>query len=274
MLQFMDGHGSRRHHAVMCTLLLAVDVWDGARLVVAANRDELFARPASPPQVWDRAGRRFFAPRDDLAGGSWLGVSEGGLFVGVTNRSIGGGPSVISKTRRSRGTLVLDALGSGSVTEALGRVRELGPEAHNPFHLALIDADSAFVIWSDGWTLHEEPLAPGVVHVVSERSYGAAGSVRDDYLHGRLARVQPEPEPEPEQWRDLLATRGAHEDDPHAAFDDVCVRVPQWGYGTRSSTWVRLASDGEQRYATIDVPPDQGRFEEITAQIPWAGPRP
>jgi len=250
----------------MCTLLLGVDVWDGARLVVAANRDELLDRPSSGPRLWERDGRRFFAPRDEVAGGSWIGVSEAGVFVGITNRSIGGGPSVISADRRSRGELVLDALTAPDVPDALARVRALGPEAHNPFHLALVDEEHAAVIWSDGWVLHEETLAPGQIHVVSERSYGAAGSGRDDFLRRRLA--SPGAEPSMEQWRQLLSTRGSHEDDPAAAFDDVCVRVPQWGYGTRSSTWVRMGRTG-LRFATLERPPDQGVFEEITAEIPW-----
>ena len=60
------GDAPRGHGSDMCTLLLAVDVWDGARLVVAANRDEVLDRPASGPQLWERGGRRFFAPRDEV----------------------------------------------------------------------------------------------------------------------------------------------------------------------------------------------------------------
>jgi hypothetical protein len=165
---------------------------------------------------------------------------------------------------------VLDALAAESVDDAMERVRLFGAEAHNPFHLALVDARSAHVIWSDGWSLFEETLARGRVHVVSERSFGAAGSGRDDFLKSRLRSMERSGEPSPEQWRQLLATRGDHDGDPSAAFDDVCVRVPQWGYGTRSSAWVRVSSAGEQRYAKIDTPPDQGPFEEITPLIPWS----
>jgi len=254
----------------MCTLLVAPRVWPETRLVVAANRDELYARPASPPRVWERGERRFFAPRDDVAGGSWIGVAESGLFVGVTNRSIGGGPSIISKDRRSRGALVLDALGCETVAEALEVVRGHGPEAHNPFHLVLVDATDAMVIWSDGWTLHEDPLAEGAVHPVTERSYGAAPSRRDEYLVERGAGLVAAPEPTPEQWRALLGLRFDHASaDPMEAFDDVCVAVPEWGYGTRSSTWVRIGDDGRVRYATIEAPPSEGAFVDISGKIPW-----
>lgn len=39
-------------------------------LVIAANRDERLDRPASGPTRW--AGEKFFAPRDEQAGGTWL----------------------------------------------------------------------------------------------------------------------------------------------------------------------------------------------------------
>jgi len=87
----------------MCTLILVVPP-PGGVLQVAANRDEFLARPASPPEP--SADGRWLTPRDLQAGGTWLGVNAGGLFVGVTNRSAGPRDS----SRRSRGLLVLDAL--------------------------------------------------------------------------------------------------------------------------------------------------------------------
>ena len=253
----------------MCTLLLAPGVWD-ARLIVAANRDERLDRPASGPHAWPGEPLPFFAPRDDVAGGSWIGANRAGLFVGITNRSIGGGPSVISPDRRSRGALVLDALRSRSVDEAIRSARAHGPEAHNPFHLALVDADDARVLGCDGWSFFEEELTPGAVHIVTERSYGAAGSGRDALLREQLAAFGSD-EPSLEDWRSLLSARRERSGDaPIAeAFDDVCVSVPAFGYGTRSSTWVRLGADGELRWATIEGPPSSAPFEEVSASIPW-----
>ena len=67
----------------MCTLVLAAGVFPGASLVIVANRDELLDRPSSPPLRWSEG---FVAPRDDLAGGTWLGINAAGVFVGITNR--------------------------------------------------------------------------------------------------------------------------------------------------------------------------------------------
>src|SRR5580698_8268449 len=55
----------------MCTLVAFIRVWPGSALVVAANRDERLDRAASGPTRW--AGEKFFAPRDEVAGGTWLG---------------------------------------------------------------------------------------------------------------------------------------------------------------------------------------------------------
>ena len=68
----------------MCTLVAGFAPASPLPLWVAANRDELLARPASAPRRWPN--EPFWAPRDEVAGGSWLGLTRAGLFVGVTNR--------------------------------------------------------------------------------------------------------------------------------------------------------------------------------------------
>src|SRR5206468_4080925 len=94
----------------------AAHVFDGYPLVVIANRDEQLDRASSPPFVWPVArpgAATFLAPRDDVAGGTWLGVNDKGVFVGITNRYLG--PK--DDTRVSRGAIVKDALELGSVRE-------------------------------------------------------------------------------------------------------------------------------------------------------------
>src|ERR1700758_3547718 len=53
----------------MCTIAILLDVTAGAPLVVAANRDEIYARPARPPES---LGARIAGGVDALAGGTWL----------------------------------------------------------------------------------------------------------------------------------------------------------------------------------------------------------
>jgi len=84
----------------MCVLALLLEP---GRLLVAANRDELFDRPSAPPAEVEPG---VVAGRDLAAGGAWLGYNSHGLFVAVTNRkSPASTPDALS-----RGLLVREAL--------------------------------------------------------------------------------------------------------------------------------------------------------------------
>ncbi|PSQ38074.1 hypothetical protein BRD13_07755 [Halobacteriales archaeon SW_5_70_135] len=69
----------------MCTLTVAWGVFEDEPLVVAANRDEVLARPSTGPGR-SEGELTAVAPRDGEAGGTWIGYNERGLFAGVTNR--------------------------------------------------------------------------------------------------------------------------------------------------------------------------------------------
>ena len=72
----------------MCTLVAYFDKGASFPLIVATNRDEQLSRPSTPPQL--HAGNpAWIAPRDEVAGGTWLGLNERGLFVGVTDGFVG-----------------------------------------------------------------------------------------------------------------------------------------------------------------------------------------
>src|ERR1051326_7843228 len=87
----------------MCLIAIARNVSPKFPLVIAANRDEFYARPTRPAHVWEDDAR-ILGGRDLQAGGPWLALRRGGRFGAITNvRGVGraeGGPS--------RGTLVSD----------------------------------------------------------------------------------------------------------------------------------------------------------------------
>src|SRR5256886_17296687 len=68
------------------------------------NRDESSMRPADPPAILEGTPT-IVAPRDRQAGGAWLGASDTGPLVALSNRRGRNSPS-----GRSRGQLALDAL--------------------------------------------------------------------------------------------------------------------------------------------------------------------
>jgi uncharacterized protein with NRDE domain len=219
----------------MCTLIATVAPDTDCPLVVAANRDEALDRPAAPPAWWP-GPVPFFAPKDLLAGGTWLGVNALGLFVGVTNRF--GVPR--DERLSSRGELVTWALSHASAQalhQALARV----PSGRtNAFHLFYADRQGAFVTWDDGRRLAQSALAPGL-HVVTERSLGGDDRARTERITAHLAQRRGQPMGDGD-WQALL--RLHDEADPVAG---TCVHLPHLGYGTRSSLVLRLPRSVDEK---------------------------
>jgi uncharacterized protein with NRDE domain len=102
----------------MCVIFAAYNYHPSYALVLLANRDEFYNRPTLAAARWeDQPGTT--AGRDLVAGGTWLGVTDGGRFGAVTNYRDTSGP----KGEKSRGALVADLLKSGEpAKEYLGKV--------------------------------------------------------------------------------------------------------------------------------------------------------
>jgi uncharacterized protein with NRDE domain len=91
----------------MCFIAVAVAVHPSFPFVVAANRDEIFDRPATPLTFWE-AHPQLAAGRDLLGGGTWLGLTREGRFAALTNcRTENVSPK---PGDQSRGVLVRDYL--------------------------------------------------------------------------------------------------------------------------------------------------------------------
>ena len=88
----------------MCTLILLWRSVENYDVVLGMNRDESLVRPSEPPTLIDGTPP-IVAPRDRLAGGTWVGASGNGLFAALSNRR-----GRTSTSARSRGLLLLDAL--------------------------------------------------------------------------------------------------------------------------------------------------------------------
>lgn len=143
----------------MCTIGLAWRVFDDAPVVVGANREERWDRPAEGPQP---IGNDRFAPIDREAGGTWIGVNAAGLFAAVTNRR--GGPT----GDRSRGLLLGDVLEREDVNTAEAYVEEaLAEHTYAGFNLVIADETAATVFEWDG-RRRLTHLDPGV-HVIVNR---------------------------------------------------------------------------------------------------------
>ncbi|MEQ8484561.1 MAG: NRDE family protein [Pseudomonadales bacterium] len=136
----------------MCLVLFAYDPHGECPLVVAANRDEFYARPASGAHFWADAPH-LLAGRDLSAGGTWLGVSRRGRFATVTNFAEEGP----SDAPHSRGRLP-EAFLAGAAP-AHDYAHALHGLSYRGFNLLLWDGQALVYTSNRG---HTQDLEPGV----------------------------------------------------------------------------------------------------------------
>lgn len=137
----------------MCLVLFAYDPQSACPLVVAANRDEFYARPASGAHFWeDRPD--ILAGRDLSAGGTWLGISRGGRFATVTNFAEEEGPSEVPS---SRGELPERFLAGDDPAHHFAH--HLHGLRYRGFNLLLWDGEGLVYTSNRG---HSQDLEPGV----------------------------------------------------------------------------------------------------------------
>lgn len=214
----------------MCTIILTRRA-DGTP-IVGANRNEFYGRPASPPALREAGERTILAPRDEQAGGTWLGVNDAGLFVGLTNRF---GPPV-RPDRRSRGEVVQRALGADGVDDALRLVDGLEADAFNPFHLLVVDRDATGLAIHDGELLTTHHVDSARL-VVTELGFGAVDDRRRRRLMPRLRAAEGSGGLDLDSLRHMLA-----DCEPKGSIAATCVELEGADYGTRSSSIIRLAA--------------------------------
>jgi uncharacterized protein with NRDE domain len=239
----------------VCTLIAAFRLFPRWPLVIAANRDEHLDRAASPPRVWP-GDPRFVAPRDEVAGGTWLGLNERGLFVGVTNRF-----GVARDERRdSRGKLVVEALAESSARSVHRRLAGLRADRFNAFHLFYADQSAACVTWSDGERLRQAELVPGL-HIVTERSLGGDDHARTELIRARWQQINLNTAGE----EDLAALLRLHAPEP---IGGTCIHAPAFNYGTRSSAILFLGdSIAASRFLWAEGNPCTTAYAPQTALI-------
>ena len=119
----------------MCLILVAWQVRPDYPLIVAANRDEFFARPTRAARFWPDAPD-VFAGRDLEAGGSWLGISRSGRFAALTNYRQGGKPDGDAP---SRGALVTNFLVGEADASDYGAALTSRAELYRGFNLLVSD---------------------------------------------------------------------------------------------------------------------------------------
>jgi len=270
--------------SLVCTLIAVHRRVRGAPLVVAANRDEYYDRPAEPPALRRTGGpggtggahggspeRRcgpIVAPLDLRAGGTWLGVNAMGVFAAVTNlRAAKPDPA-----RRSRGMVVMDALREPTAAGSADFLKTLSEETYNPFNCFVADRERAFhLTYRDAPHLKE--LAAGV-HVIGNADSEDAPEPRTERVRSAVEAVAGGAR---DEVLEALASVCREHETRERGISDTCVHLG--AYGTRSSTLLLIADErSASRLLFADGPPCEVEYEDFSPllheQSRMAGYRP
>jgi hypothetical protein len=131
--------------------------------ILTSNRDEAPGRKTLPPETYLINGVTLLFPKDEVAGGTWIGTSSENRLICLMN---GGFTSHVRKDeyRLSRGIIVTDLL---TTKNLFGRIERYDFTDIEPFTIVLIDWQAELrlfeLVW-DGTTSHfsEKPLAPHI----------------------------------------------------------------------------------------------------------------
>lgn len=232
----------------MCLIALAWRTHPAYRLIVAANRDEYFARASAPAGFWDDH-KNVLAGRDLEAGGTWLGITLEGRFAALTNYR---NPAERRTGVPSRGALVADFLTGGASPAGYAKEIQQRAASYNGFSLLVGDAESLWFISNRGGG--PQRVGPGV--------------------HGLSNHLLDTPWPKVERAKARLAGQLGQAFDPGAAFELLgdTERAPSaelpstgvtleleerlsairilaaGGYGTRCSTALCFTNDGRVEF--------------------------
>ena len=232
----------------MCLILFAHRATPRYRLILAANRDEFFDRPAAPARWWaDHPD--ILAGRDLTKGGTWLGIHRDGRWTAVTNFREGVRPD---PALRSRGLLTKEFLTGRQNARAYAGQLSGELSQYAGFNLLVGDEHDVFYASNRPPTAH--PVEPGL-HGLSNHLLNSAwpkvragrsavGTLLDaeeDLLVAGLFNVLADRRRAPDA--DLPSTGVSLEWERVLSSSFIVSE----GYGTRASTVVLVRADASAR---------------------------
>lgn len=244
----------------MCLIVFAWQAHARYPLIVAANRDEFFSRPAAPAHWWPESPA-LLAGRDLEAGGTWMGLTRGGRFAALTNFR---DPSQRMEGAPSRGALVRSALEDGEDAETALQALARGAQAYAGFNLML----------SDGHRLGVLESTTGAVRMLTPGVYGLSNHLLDTpwpklvKARAGLSAAIPlldEAAADAQEHAEQAAITALLDllrdptpaPDPHLPATGMSLEWERWlspafirapGYGTRCSSVLLQARDGHLRF--------------------------
>ncbi|KAA0987510.1 hypothetical protein FQ192_21195 [Pseudomonas sp. ANT_J12] len=248
----------------MCLIVFAWRPGHAQPLIVAANRDEFYARPTQPLAQWADAPH-VHAGRDLEAGGTWLGIGANGRFAALTNIRKPDQPA----SPKSRGELVAGFLsGERSIDDYLSDVVARSAE-YAGFNLLIGNSNE---LWHfNAWDTEAVMLAPGV--------YGLSNAGLDTpwpkVLKAKAALSELLDDPQPAAMLAILADSATA---PLTELPDTgvglatetllsSVFIASPTYGTRASTALIVSADGTRVMVERSFGPYGGHLGEVEIRV-------
>ncbi|CAA9254523.1 MAG: hypothetical protein AVDCRST_MAG77-2364 [uncultured Chloroflexi bacterium] len=193
------------------------------------------------------------APVDLVAGGTWFGVAETGLFVALTNGKLELQPFPF-RHERSRGELVASSLRTGGLESAVEGLGQRDALAYAPCHLFLAQGDQAAYVAPDAegrFMVHRLAAGP---HSLTNTGLDAEDAPSlPDGTEGMEA----------DEVTSTLRTRLATHEGPRARCRHGEDR------GTRSSAVLFLGDDlANSRLLYAEGPPCVTEYAEVALPVP------
>ena len=231
---------------------------------MAANRDEMMDRPWDPParHWYDRP--EIIAGRDKLAGGSWLGRNDFGVFATILNREGSLGPSA---QKRSRGELVLEALDHADASESVSALSNINPEAYRSFNLVVGDNSNIYHVANrarDNKVTVE--LFPKGLSMLTSQEINDRRNARIDAFLPKFQDAR-SPHPQKGDWNDWQKILADDTCNPAVGPSSAMCIKSDWGFGTVSSTLLALPQVGAKVtdgiYLFAAGRPDRTEYDEV-----------
>lgn len=264
----------------MCLIVFSWQPDAATPLVLLANRDEFFERPAEPMHWWqDRPD--VLAGRDLRGGGTWMGVNRAGRFAALTNFRDGRAP-MAPKDAPSRGLLVSAMLDATSFDDDLLRIEKHAHE-YAGFNLLAGDLSEGKLFWLGNRYDHAGTQTPKVTSsATSAVGVRAIAHAISPGFHGLSNAVLDTPWPKLVSRRDAFADALRHEADDASllrimrdATEAPDNELPETGvslarerslsaafiaspaYGTRCTTLLRYHRNGTVEITEASIAPGQ-----------------
>lgn len=155
----------------MCTVTFVSK--ENGDFILTSNRDEIPQRKTISPELVFESNTNLLYPKDAVAGGTWIGVSDKKRAINLLNGAFVPHERKASY-RLSRGVVVKDLLVANDVIEAIQKYDFEGVE---PFTIILVEWSKGLKLYTLVWDekqKHFELLSPGFYIWSSSPLYSAS----------------------------------------------------------------------------------------------------